>query len=65
MLVTCDYDGAFRASGVTKSASNITIVLAYLIDKELQLKNSCSALVLAVAVHPWSSQSDDITKSRN
>lgn len=38
--------------------------MAYLIDEELQLKNSCSALMLTEAVHPWSSQSEVITKSR-
>lgn len=37
---------------------------AYLIDEELQLQDSSSALVLAVAVHSGSAQSDCITRSR-
>lgn len=38
--------------------------MAYLIDEKLQLKNSSSALMLTVAVHPRSAQSGDTTESR-
>lgn len=38
--------------------------LAHLIDEELQLQNSGSALMLTVGVHSRSSQSDGSRKSR-
>lgn len=45
-------------------SSTVETKRSHLVDEELELKNSGSALMLTEAVHPRPSQSDDVTKSR-